>query len=296
MKQLLGILAVLAGASSTASASLIAYDGFDYDATGNPVLGTSATNLGTTGTWTSQGKDSVNGFAEKPVITSGSLTYPGLPASVGNSVLLNDTYGQTAPGANGSRYFTGTIDSSSTPTVYYSMVVSLPSSSVDSTKQAYFAGLDNLTAGTYTSFGGLLVRQDPNDSTKIDLGIETSGNNNVSWSGTAYSPNDPVFVVVSFTFGGPATLDVFADGAPLLPSDPGAGNHTATSAGSDASTVTSLSNFYLRGNVSEPPGIVVDELRIGTSWQDVAPVPEPASVGLLSLGAIGLLARRRRKA
>ena len=37
-----------------------------------------------------------------------------------------------------------------------------------------------------------------------------------------------------------------------------------------------------------------DEIRIGTTFADVSPIPEPSTVALLGLGALGLLAMRRR--
>ena len=60
---------------------------------------------------------------------------------------------------------------------------------------------------------------------------------------------------------------------------------------------TNIRSFILRSNGVEPSNSLVDELRIGDSWNDVttAAVPEPASVGLLALGAVGLMGRRRRK-
>jgi len=41
--------------------------------------------------------------------------------------------------------------------------------------------------------------------------------------------------------------------------------------------------------------MMLDEIRIGRSWTDVTPVPEPSSAVLLGIGAVGLLAYAARK-
>jgi hypothetical protein len=289
MKQLMTILAVLAGASSLASANLILYEPFDYDATGNPVLGDPATGAKAKGVWTSQG----NGTQEVR-INSGSLSYSGLPTSIGNSAILDNNGGNTGGGADASRLFLGGTNDSGT--YYYSFVASIPSytSNPAGFTESYFAGFDsNSTANPYNSGAGLFVKKDAVDASKIDLGIATTGSAGKMYTSSAYSPDNALFVVGSFTFGGPATLDVYADGATIPGTAPLV--HGAVTSTSDT-TLTSITNLFLRGNPGEPQGIKIDEIRIGTEWADVAAVPEPASIGLLSLGAIGLLARRRRKA
>ncbi|MGB7161527.1 MAG: hypothetical protein WBD40_25940 [Tepidisphaeraceae bacterium] len=174
MKQLLAVLAVLSSASvaSVASASLIAYDPFDYTA-GNV--------LRTNGGWVGS-----NTSVPRPTVVSGSLSYPGLPASVG----------------------------------------------------------------------------------------------------------DTLFVVGSFTFNGVANLDVYNSPASVPLTEP-AGSHSASTLVADP-LITQIVAFYLRQNTGEPTPITVDELRIGTTWADVAPVPEPAALSLVGLGFLALPARRRR--
>ncbi|HZZ42464.1 MAG TPA: dockerin type I domain-containing protein [Tepidisphaeraceae bacterium] len=268
MRKTLSTLVILSSAT-VASATTLVHDAINYSAVGNPILGVAQTNAAAIGIWTSQGKATpINGYTVEPVITAGNVTYPGMPA-VGNSVLLNNTYGQASPGANGSRLSVGTVNSSTTPTLYYSFIVSVPTPTLPSSSSAYFAGLDNLTSGTYTTFAGLFVRQDATVSGNLDLGISTSGSINLGWSG-AYTPNTPLFVVGSFTFGGVATLDVYPVGTAIPTAAPG--SHTAVTSAVDSSTVTQIKNFYLRGNLSEPQGITADEVKVGTTWSDILPL------------------------
>ena len=287
MKNLgLATMVALFSCVSVASATLTIYDGFNYDATGNPPLGTGPSNVaGTTGNWVYQGNNTT-----EPRVTAGSLSYTDI-GSAGNKVTLDNGSG-VATGADAARLYTGAIDKTTTPTIYYSFIAYIPTATATSgAGGAFFAGLDSNTNATYTTFAGLFIRPDA-DATDIDLGVSTSGSANKVFSATAYPVNTPLFVVASFTFQGLATLDVFVDPATIPASEPLV--HSAVTSGVDASAVTQISNFYLRGNSGQPQGINVDELRIGTTWSDVAPVPEPsAACGLVMLTA-GWLVRGRR--
>jgi hypothetical protein len=267
-------LVVLASASA-ARASVILYDGFGY----------SAGALRTNGGWVGS-----NATVPSPTVVSGSLTYPGLATSTGNSVQLTKANGTA------DRVSTGTITSG---TIFYSFIIQLSSvddtaAGISGTGGAFFAGFDDHSSGTtFSTPAGLFVRRDAGDTTKINLGISTTGSANKSFSG-AFAPTDTLFVVGSFTFGAPATLDVYANGSPAIPSDAPV-SHTLTTTGSDATTASILS-FFLRQNTGEPSTIVVDELRIGTTWADVAPVPEPVALGFVGLGCMSLIARPRTRA
>jgi hypothetical protein len=52
--------------------------------------------------------------------------------------------------------------------------------------------------------------------------------------------------------------------------------------------------FYQRPNTLAPNQMIVDELRIGTSWADVTtPVPEPSTAMIGGLGIFALVSAYR---
>jgi MYXO-CTERM domain-containing protein len=250
-----------------AQAALIAYDGFDY----------AEGQLRTNGGWVGS-----NTSTPRPTVVAGSLSYPDLPPSVGNSVQLTNANGTA------DRLSTGTVTSGNK--LYYSLIVKTGTGG--NAGGAFFAGFDTAASGTtFTPAGALYTRIDPVDNTKQNIGIRAGAASDIAWSGP-FTPGDTLFAVGGYTVGGGATLDLFNSPAAIPVSEPG--THTAATIGTDPA-VTSVVAFYLRQNTGEPSTIQVDELRIGTTWADVAPVPEPASAGVVALGALAALARRRRR-
>jgi hypothetical protein len=197
-------------------------------------------------------------------MNSGSLSYPGLPPSVGNKVQLDNAGGPpNATGADAARLYFGTVNKTDAPTLYYSYILNVPAS--NATASPFFAGFDNSTNTTYNQFASTYVQKDAGDATKFDLGIGFAGNRNFTGPLT---PGTTLFVVGSYTFQGIANLDVFADPTAVPTAEPG--THTVSSPGVDASTNSTISNFFVRGNNGEMQGIQIDEVRIGTTWADVA--------------------------
>jgi hypothetical protein len=50
----------------------------------------------------------------------------------------------------------------------------------------------------------------------------------------------------------------------------------------------------VRLNAGAEPFITGDEVLVGTSWNDVVPIPEPSTLLLLVLGGLALVGRRKR--
>jgi hypothetical protein len=56
-----------------------------------------------------------------------------------------------------------------------------------------------------------------------------------------------------------------------------------------------IGDIYGIGTNDGPTSTSYDEIRIGTSYEGVTPVPEPAILGLLCLGSLSLLMLKRRQ-
>ena len=71
---------------------------------------------------------------------------------------------------------------------------------------------------------------------------------------------------------------------------------TAALTGTASTDLTAVfDSIRLGGQSGAPNTVMIDELRVGTTWADVTPIPEPATIGMLGLGAIiTLLVRRMR--
>jgi hypothetical protein len=258
MRAYLSALTILSTAA-VASATNLYTDAFNYPA---------GSGLGTNAPWE-------NVIARTPPMTvqAGSLNYPGLPTA-GNSLQLNNAIGDTNVVSLGASPLTS-------GTVYYSMVLQLNAAFTGS-GQPYFAGFDdNASGGTFDTGASLVARRNAGDNSKIDLGIAAAaaspGNNNTKiYSPTPYSTTDMLFVVGSYTFNPNAKDDVarlyvFANGEAIPTSEPGTPAAMSTTAPGNAD-YAGIYRFYLRDNTGEPPTILADELRIGTSWQDILPL------------------------
>jgi hypothetical protein len=216
-----------------------------------------------------------------------------------------------------------TLQASDTPgTGYYSMAIRVTDLGTLDASGGVLAGFNNVInaqVGNPTTAGAALAirLKSGGNPGEFELGITkgTSGAPSATWDTTnTYTTNSTIFVVGKYqTVGLPgnptpaetndlvslwinpssATFGGFDPPSPLtmasnndIPTNATTNNHT-------------LQSFILRqtgaaANNQLPANVIFDELRVGTNYADVTPVPEPSSVILVALGLAMFAAGKHR--
>jgi hypothetical protein len=257
----------------SAQATLLFSDGFGYNTPGN--LGGNI-NPGTGNAW-SAGNSALT-------IANGNLTYPGLQNLGGNE--LSVAWG----GSAGS--IVNTYASVTSGTIYYSFLLDVTAApggnsyltSLNPGTSAPNGSSDAITMYLGTVTGGGAYR----------LGIRGGAASTVfTPSASAYSLGTTYLVVLGYNFnGGVANNNLSLWVNPT----PGGSLPTADLTLTPTTVATSIADVGFKVQTTAG-GILVDNLMIGTTWEDVTPaVPEPATFGIAGLGMLGLiLARRMRR-
>ncbi len=217
--------------------------------------------------------DAVNGIAQQSgglwvrinsgdsvLVTSGSLTYTGLPASTGNKISFDGS------GSDNYRVF----GAQTTGTVYYSFILNVSSLGSLNTTGTYFTGLIQ-TAST-SAFGGTVWTRQSATAGKFNVGISTRSNSAVSWLAAELDPATSYFIVAAYEIIAGTANDV----AKIWLNTPAIGGAEpapdATSVPGTDLGATGIERILIRQDAATTtPFINYDELRVGTTWQDVTP-------------------------
>jgi hypothetical protein len=305
-------LAISALFAGTATAELI-YEPFDYTS-GAAIAGQTNTYSAGSPVWNHAGT------ATTPVheVISGSLTGPSaLPPSVGNAAATHN--------ADNTEFNRLDLPASygTNTTLYYSLLLQIPDltglTTANTNLNANNDGIIMFNNATGTSasrpsnWAGELVIRLGSQSGTYNLGIRASNtpaNTNPGhtyWSPDITANNDIHFIVVRYVQGASDNLGsddsndlwinpssanfALPEGSVPAPDGSAQGTINAGSPTNNFAKSILIGSGIAAGAV--PNTVNLDEIRVGETWAEVTPVPEPSSLAVLGLA--GLLATRRRR-
>jgi len=302
MKYTLFTLLTISLFASSASASLLIYEGFDYTI-GERLVG--QTNPGTGIIW---GQPNAPSQPEPELddqrIVSGNLAYPGLPDPSGQSFVIPRTIQSNIARINlpGAPY---TFESDP-PSLFFSFTMQLatwhPIGDGFDLGQAGHSGMQagNFIAGFVASTGTggmsaanvyagqLRIRREVDEngiqSGRYQLGFHKNnlGGNVADWDTTqSYEVGENVLLVGEYQFmTDDPTDDIVRLWVNPIPGDPAGTPNVVSTSGFDVSTTGGASqgvirDFWFRSGTVSPGDILVDEVRIGTTFESVTPSGPP---------------------
>ena len=252
MKKIYALVTIVAASlAANAQATLPVYEPFDY-AVGAALQ-------------TQAGYEALNS-GDDILVVADNLEYASLPAAVGNKINF-------AGSGIDTKY---DITTTSTETIYYSFLIKVNNvTAATDPNGGYIAGF----GANSTNFGGTTWLKKVDDETfKFGTEVRTATGDGTTWTEEDYDINTTYLVVGSYTFVDGDNNDIaklWIDPALGLDAEPTATIEDEWTASSD---LASIVHFFLRqDSPGETPDLDIDELRIGTSWEDVTPT-EPGSV------------------
>lgn len=233
------------------------YEGFDY-VTGTTLLDSN--------TMTGQGpwiEDNYSSTKNPFVVASPFTSYTGLPTFTGNSI-------EIIGGTNDPLLYFEPVNENDGVDLYASCMIKVTDMS------AITGNLDYFFALSTSGFGyGAALYFSKVDATTYNLGINESNTSGeaIVYTGSTFTENvDEIFVVIKYEFNptGNSTAHLFINPTINGATEPASTINTSSLALVDEANRSEFTLLKINANSnSRTPGIAIDEIRIGTSWEDV---------------------------
>lgn len=209
-------------------------------------------------------------------VQTGNLKIAALTPPFGNSIGFGGL-GKSARLSLPNAFISGTI--------YYSLLLRIDDLTGARESGAFIAGFNNST-GTQSNqptavATRLYIRTAPGGGFQLGVAKNTSTSTDWAWHDTVFDEGQTIFIVGSYSFATPGnTTD---DVSKLWINPPSSSFGSANppppaliaTAGNDISADRIASFvFFQRGETIQPAAATADDLRIGTSWDSVAPQPK----------------------
>ena len=229
-----------------------------------------------------------------------NLTYGTLETSGGSfdfSIFQTNSNDADSTATDGPDFTDEFLDNSDV--VYFSVLMQVPDlSAFGNNGGTCYAGF-NTSGSNAVSYGlGLGVDGSGNITYRADTGSGTAS------LGGSVNEGQTVFLVARLS-NWPDSSGYFPPTFEYLinpdPSAPEPGTWNTVTATSNCNKVTAdegyvqINAFSLSWNDDNDARFLIDELRVAMNWDDVTPIPEPATLALLGAGGLLAMGRRRRK-
>jgi hypothetical protein len=264
------LIAIFAGALGTkTNASLITYEGFDTASLGalNGQAGASSTGWSLGSSWTTLGSSDVVASGLQSPTTLNTVSAQSLQKVAGQQLYAIRPYGLTTLTTGQSIYFS-----------FLEQGMGGSNTFVDLAFQGQgFASVLHGN-GTIQAAGPVLGT----------IGVLPTSSTNPLLIIGEIQVNDATTRNYTLKLSTPSNPDISGSPLTLL----------STASGVNVNVINNAINGITIFSQANDPVFTIDEIRIGTAIEDVyataAPVPEPATIGVLALGALGALRKRRR--
>jgi hypothetical protein len=264
-----------------AEAALTLYEPFDYSNIGAPVSSNTPAN------WA----HNVAAITNDTMVAPGNLPIAGGAESFGNSI----TNGGVGLGTR--RLLGSTVTSGS---LYFSVAFQMVAVGTGVNTTATNA-IGTLSSPDNSTFPFQIVVKRTGAGT-FQLGVKKAGSAAVGpavFDANTYSDGQTLFFAGRYDFNSSTTSDdtvwlwINPDPSSFGGSEPA--TLLTTSTGTDAASGIDRFNFRQNGTTDAPAGMQWDELRVGDTWADVTPVPEPSTAVLAGLCILALVLKYRSR-